>query len=102
MARPCTISPNDAAESEHRGDGDQQQRTRSAKTLVQAFGFSNGCAELALKKPTPLVPSSLMTSWLAIGPIDMVCFAPSRVVASTAPTSVWGTPKAMKTKARTN
>ena len=36
--------------------------------LVHAFGFSNGWAELALKKPPPLVPSSLMISWLAIGP----------------------------------
>ena len=36
--------------------------------LVQVVGFSNGCAELALKKPPPLVPSSLMASWLATGP----------------------------------
>ena len=46
--------------------------------FVQALGFSNGWAELALKKPPPLVPSSLMISWLAIGPIAMVCFAPSK------------------------
>jgi hypothetical protein len=36
--------------------------------LVSAFGFSNGCAELALKKPPPLVPSILMTSCEATGP----------------------------------
>ena len=46
--------------------------------LVQALGFSNGCAELALKKPPPLVPSSLIASWLATGPSEMVCLAPSR------------------------
>ena len=34
-----------------------------SKRLVRAFGFSNGCAELALKKPPPLVPSSLIASW---------------------------------------
>ena len=28
-----------------------------------------------------------MISWLATGPIEMVCFAPSRLVASTAPLS---------------
>ena len=30
-------------------------------------GFSNGCAELTLKNPPPLVPSSLMTSCEATG-----------------------------------
>ena len=52
------------------------------------LGFSNGCAELALKKPPPLVPSCLITSWLAIGPIEMTCLTPSKVFASTAPASV--------------
>ena len=72
-----------------------------SRMLVQALGFSNGCAELALKKPPPLVPSSLMISWLATGPIEMVCFAPSSVVASTEPASVCGTPSATKTSATT-
>ena len=35
---------------------------------VKAFGFSNGCAEFALTIPPPLVPSSLIASWLATGP----------------------------------
>ena len=72
-----------------------------SRMLVQALGFSNGCAALALKKPPPLVPSSLMISWLATGPIEMTCFAPSSVVASTAPASVCGIPKATKTSAPT-
>ena len=50
--------------------------------LVSAFGFSNGCAELALKKPPPLVPSILMTSCEATGPCAITCLAPSSVVAS--------------------
>src|SRR5215471_20840852 len=33
--------------------------------FVHGVGFSNGCAEFALKKPPPLVPSCLMISWLA-------------------------------------
>ena len=45
----------------------------SAQTLeywTKALGFSNGWAELALKKPPPLVPSCLIASWLATGPMD--------------------------------
>jgi len=30
----------------------------SSKKFVSGFGFSNGCALLALKNPPPLVPSS--------------------------------------------
>ena len=51
--------------------------------LEMASGFSNGCAELALKKPPPLVPSILMASCEATGPSAMVCWAPSTVVAVT-------------------
>ena len=36
--------------------------------LVSGVGFSNGWAELALKKPPPLLPISLIHSWEAIGP----------------------------------
>ncbi len=48
--------------------------------LVNGFGLSNGCAELALKKPPPLLPRSLMTSWEATGPPTMVWCAPDSVV----------------------
>ncbi len=74
---------------------------QTAGSVVQALGFSNGWAELALKKPPPLVPSSLMASWLAIGPIAMTCLAPSRVVASIEPSKVCGTPDASITSAMT-
>ena len=40
-----------------------------SKKFVNAVGFSNGCAELVLKKPPPLVPSSLIASCEATGPI---------------------------------
>ena len=46
---------------------------------MSGVGFSNGCAELALKKPPPLVPSSLIASCDATGPCAMICFAPSSV-----------------------
>src|SRR3546814_12270571 len=64
--------------------------------LVSAVGFSNGCALLALKKPPPLVPSSLIASWLATGPSAIVCLAPSSVVASTELLSVRGPPFALR------
>ena len=40
-----------------------------SKKFVKPFGFSNGCAELTLKKPPPLVPSSLIASCEATGPM---------------------------------
>ena len=44
--------------------------------LVNPVGFSNGWAELTLKKPPPLVPSSLIASWEATGPIAIFCSRP--------------------------
>src|SRR5271167_4817470 len=87
MAQPWRTSPTARPKASTEAVG-ISNRAQISRKLVQAFGFSNGCAELALKKPPPLVPSSLMISWLAIGPIEMVCFAPSNVVASTAPARV--------------
>ncbi len=51
-----------------------------SKMLVNAVGFSNGCAELTLKKPPPLVPSSLIASWLATGPVVSSWLPPVSVV----------------------
>ncbi len=45
------------------------------KKFVSAVGFSYGCAELALKKPPPLVPSILIASCEATGPIASVCLS---------------------------
>ena len=39
-----------------------------SRKFVSPFGFSNGNAELTLKNPPPLVPSSLMISCEATGP----------------------------------
>ena len=47
-----------------------------SKKFVNAVGFSNGCAELVLKKPPPLVPSILIASCEATGPIAIVCVSP--------------------------
>ena len=55
-------------------EGDRRRRTGSAGSRrsrggsCQPLGFSNGWAELALKKPPPLVPSCLMASCEATGP----------------------------------
>ena len=47
-----------------------------SKRLVKPVGFSNGWAELTLKKPPPLVPSTLIASWEATGPIAIVWVRP--------------------------
>ena len=70
-----TMTPNVTASANGMTISDQV-----STTLVSAVGFSNGCAELALKKPPPLVPSSLIASWNATGPSAMVCLAPSSVL----------------------
>ena len=62
---------------------DQQGSYSTSTKLLSGVGFSNGSAELALKKPPPLVPSCLMASWMRIGLCAMTCLAPSSVVAST-------------------
>ncbi len=64
----------------------------SSTKLVSAFGFSNGIAELTLKKPPPLVPSCLIATCEATGPRARACWAPSSVFAPTAPPRVWTTP----------
>ncbi len=47
-----------------------------SKKFVNAVGFSNGCAELVLKNPPPLVPNILIASCEATGPIAIVWFRP--------------------------
>ena len=79
IARPCRLSPTIAPNV--RGSEKLMHSSRKISSqFVQVVGFSNGCAELALKKPPPLVPSSLMTSWLATGPPVSVCEPPAMVV----------------------
>ncbi len=64
--------------------------------LVHMFGFSYGWDELALKKPPPLVPSSLMASWEATGPPMMVCSPPATVATVVKPEKFCATPNAMR------
>jgi hypothetical protein len=64
-------------------------------------GFSNGWAELALKKPPPLVPSSLMASCEATGPSGIVCTRPWRVWTVIELAKVWITPWETRTSAPT-
>ena len=45
----------------------------SSRKFESGVGFSEGCAELTLKKPPPLVPSCLMAIWEAAGPTAMTC-----------------------------
>ena len=65
------------------------------------FGFSNGCVELALKKPPPFWPSCLMASWLATGPPGISWVAPDTVVTWWKPPRFWMTPWLISTMATT-
>ena len=66
--------------------------SRISSKLVHGAGFSNGCAELALKKPPPLVPSSLIASCEATGPPGSTCVPPVMVCTSVKPLKFWMTP----------
>jgi hypothetical protein len=52
--------------------------------LVRGVGFSNGCALLALKKPPPFVPISLMIYCEATGPCAISCSTTIAVFAAPA------------------
>ena len=62
--------------------GNKMMQTYSIR-LLHGFGFSNGWAELAPKKPPPFVPSCLGATIAATGPraISCVFAAPASVVA---------------------
>ena len=90
-AQPCRWRPVIRPRSQVRADGIAKIANMDQK-LDHGVGFSNGCAALALKKPPPLVPSCLIASWLATGPIAMVCFAPSSVVTSRYGRKFWMAP----------
>ncbi len=68
---------------------------------MSEVGFSKGCAELALKKPPPLLPSSLIASWLATGPPVSTCGCPARVVIVVS-AKLCTTPPARSSSAATN
>ena len=61
--------------ADHLAEGVAERRRRSAgststsRKFESGVGFSNGCAELTLKKPPPLVPSCLIATCDAAGPI---------------------------------
>src|SRR5450759_2572429 len=71
------------------------------KRLVSPLGFSNGWEELALKKPPPFVPSSLIASWDATGPPWMTCCPPASVVTVSGSWRFWITPATTKRMAAT-
>ena len=90
-AQPWRRSPAIRPKVNVRPNGMMRMRNISNQ-LVKPLGLSKGWAELALKKPPPLLPSSLMTSCEATGPTARSCCAPCTVVATTVEPSVWTTP----------
>ena len=69
--------------------------------FVNGVGFESGWAELALSVPPPLVPSSLIASWLANGPPGIAWVAPVEVRASVNPSKLWIAPRETSTSATT-
>ena len=71
-AQPWRVSPTMRPKVKHSAAGIRKIDSISTK-FESGVGFSYGCAELALKKPPPLVPSILIASCEATGPIASVC-----------------------------
>ena len=65
-AQPWRRSPTSRPNANASANGIASSAQFSSR-LVNAVGFSNGCAEFAFAIPPPFVPSSLIASWLAIG-----------------------------------
>ena len=99
-AQPCfslpVIRPNVFVSA----NGISRMRNISSQ-FVSPFGFSNGWAELALKGPPPLLPSSLIASCDANGPTVMVWLAPWSVCTVVEALNVWTTPWETSTSAAT-
>ena len=70
-AHPWRRSPTMRPKTKHSAAGIAKMASISSRS-VTALGFSYGCAELALKKPPPFVPSILIASCEATGPIARV------------------------------
>ena len=67
IAQPCRRLPTIRPYVDVSAAGIARISSISTK-LESHVGFSNGCAELTLKKPPPFVPSCLITSWEPTGP----------------------------------
>ncbi|MCY1228403.1 hypothetical protein D9M72_407180 [compost metagenome] len=66
---------------------------------MKTLGFSNGCAELALKYPPPLVPRTLIASCEATGPPGMLWLMPVAWLVTSVDQKFWTTPPITSTTA---
>ena len=74
IAMPWRRSPTMRPKVKHSAAGIRKMDSICTK-LASGVGFSYGWAEFALKKPPPLVPSILIASCDATGPMARVCVA---------------------------
>ena len=72
IAMPCFLFFTALPNVKHNAAGISRIEIISMR-LVNALGFSNGCAELTPMNPPPLVPDCLIATWLAAGPIGTNC-----------------------------
>jgi hypothetical protein len=98
MAQPCLRSLTSFPNVKVSANGISRIRNICSR-FVNPLGFDSGCAELALRVPPPLVPSSLMASWAANGPPGITCGTPSSVVATVKPWRFWMAPWLTSTRA---
>ncbi len=71
-AQPWRVSPTILPKVKQSAAGISRIASTSRK-FDSGVGFSNGCAELTLKKPPPLVPSCLIAICEAAGPTASAC-----------------------------
>jgi hypothetical protein len=86
------LGPHHATKAIRQRGAERAKINIASKRFVSAVGFSNGCAELALKKPPPSPLNSLIASWVATGPRAITWVLPSSVPAIAAGASLCGTP----------
>ena len=75
IAQPWRLSPHHAGRRCSRTPPGSAGSTSISRKFESGVGFSKGWAELALKKPPPLVPSCLIAICEAAGPCASICSA---------------------------
>ncbi len=77
IAQPCRVFFDHLAVRVRKAGAEREDQEQLDEDRSAASGSRSDAAELALTKPPPLVPSSLITSCEPIGPPVIDCVKPS-------------------------
>jgi len=88
-AQPFRLSPTTWPNARHRPAGIRKIAS-ICSTLLQALGFSNGCAEFAFGRPPPLVPIILIASCDTIAPFGRDCVVAVFAICVGLPSALFG------------